>query len=207
MCSKEVDLMRLTFAILTVILGGIILSLPCIVNAGDIKGRVKVLGGKELEHVVVYIERVEGKTFFPPTKNVIVDQARMTFVPHVLPLLAGSTVAFPNSDSTRHNVFSPSKTKKFNLGTYPAGITKKVTFEKTGVVSLLCNVHPEMSAFILVLQNPYFTMADKQGKYKISDVPPGDYTLVVWHPKFKSKNSKINIRQEGSVTVDFFLDE
>jgi plastocyanin len=177
------------------------------VAAGDIQGTVKVLGGKGLEHVVVYIERVEGKTFSPPTKNAIVDQARMTFVPHVLPLLAGSTVAFPNSDSTRHNVFSPSKTKKFNLGTYPAGITKKVTFEKTGVVSLLCNVHPEMSAFILVLQNPYFAMADKQGKYKISDVPPGDYTLVIWHPKFKSKNSKITIRQEGSVTVDFFLDE
>lgn len=185
----------------------VIFSSVRMVNAGDIKGNVKVLGGKGLEHVVVYIERVEGKTFFPPTKNTIVDQTRMTFVPHVLPLVAGSTVAFPNSDSTRHNVFSPSKTKKFNLGTYPAGITKKVTFEKTGVVSLLCNVHPEMSAFILVLQNPYFAMADKQGKYKISDVPPGDYTLVIWHPKFKSKNSKINIQQEGNVTVDFFLDE
>ncbi|HKY74308.1 MAG TPA: carboxypeptidase regulatory-like domain-containing protein [Patescibacteria group bacterium] len=199
--------MKSKLKILVITINMVIFSSARIVNAGDIKGNVKVLGGKGLEHVVVYIERVEGKTFSPPTKNAIVDQARMTFVPHVLPLLSGSTVAFPNSDSTRHNVFSPSKTKKFNLGTYPAGITKKVTFEKTGVVSLLCNVHPEMSAFILVLQNPYFAIADKQGKYKISDVPPGDYTFVVWHPKFKSKNSKITIRQEGSVTVDFFLDE
>lgn len=175
--------------------------------AGDIKGTVKVLGGKGIEHVVVYIEKIEGKTFPPPEKNPVVDQIRMTFVPHVLPVLAGSTVDFSNSDSTRHNVFSPSKTKKFNLGTYPTGVTKKVTFEKTGVVSLLCNVHPEMSAFILALQNPYFALVDKHGKYKISDVPPGDYTLVIWHPKFKSKNSKITLPQEGSVTVDFFLDE
>lgn len=199
--------MRLKVATYTVILGGIILSLPCNVNAGDIKGTVKVLGGKGVEYVLIYIEKAEGRSFPPLAKNPVIDQIRMTFVPHVLPLLAGSTVAFPNSDSTRHNVFSPSKTKKFNLGTYPAGITKKVTFEKTGVVSLLCNVHPEMSAFILVVQNPYYAMVDKHGKYKISDVPPGDYTLVIWHPKFKSKNSKINIQQEGSVTVDFFLDE
>ncbi|MBU2446037.1 MAG: methylamine utilization protein [Bacteroidetes bacterium] len=199
--------MRLKVATYTVILGGIILALPYIVNAGNIKGNVKVLGGKGVEHALIYIEKAEGRSFPPPTKNPVVDQIRMTFVPHVLPVLAGSTVSFPNSDSTRHNVFSPSKTKKFNLGTYPAGITKKVTFEKTGVVSLLCNVHPEMSAFVLVVQNPYFSMVDKQGKYKISDVPPGDYTLIIWHPKFKSKNSKINIQQEGSVTVDFFLDE
>ena len=199
--------MRLKVATHTVILGGIILSLPCIVNAGDIKGTVKVLGGKGVEYVLIYIEKAEGRSFPPLAKNPVIDQIRMTFVPHVLPVLAGSSVDFPNSDSTRHNVFSPSKTKKFNLGTYPAGITKKVTFEKTGVVSLLYNVHAEMAAFVLVVQNPYFAMVDKHVKYKISDVPPGDYTLVVWHPKLKSKNSMITIQQEGSVTVDFFLDE
>ena len=199
--------MRLKVATYTVILGGIILSLPCIVNAGDIKGTVKVLGGKGVEYVLIYIEKAEGRSFPPLAKNPVIDQIRMTFVPHVLPVLAGSSVDFPNSDSTRHNVFSPSKTKKFNLGTYPAGITKKVTFEKTGVVSLLYNVHAEMSAFVLVVQNPYYAMVDKHGKYKISDVPPGDYTLVIWHPKFKSKNLKINIQQESSVTVDFYLDE
>ncbi len=199
--------MKSKLTILAITINIVIFSSVHIVNAGDIKGTVKVLGGRGVEHALIYIEKAEGRSFPPPTKNPVVDQIRMTFVPHVLPVLAGSTVSFPNSDSTRHNVFSPSKTKKFNLGTYPAGITKKVTFEKTGVVSLLCNVHPEMSAFVLVVQNPYFSMVDKQGKYKISDVPPGDYTLVIWHPKFKSKNSKINIQQEGSVTIDFFLDE
>jgi len=175
--------------------------------AGDIKGTVKVLGGKGIEHVVVYIEKVEGKTFSPPAKNPVVDQVNMTFVPHVLPILAGSTVDFPNSDSTRHNVFSPSKTKKFNLGTYPAGITKKVTFEKTGVVALLCNVHPEMSAFLLVLQNPYYAMPQKNGTYTIAAIPPGRYTLVAWHPKLKSKQLAVVVPQEGSVSADFYLDE
>lgn len=176
-------------------------------TAGEIKGSVKILGGKGLEHVLVYIEQVQGETFSPPAKNATVDQVRMTFVPHVLPILAGTTVDFPNSDSTRHNVFSPSKTKKFNLGTYPAGITKKVTFDKTGIVSLLCNVHPEMSAYVLVLQNPYYTMLGKDGKYVIADILEGKYTLVVWHPKFKAKRTDITVPPKGSIAADFFLDE
>jgi len=177
------------------------------ISAGDVKGSVKVLGGKGIEHVVVYIEKVEGKTFSPPTKNPVVDQIRMTFTPYVLPVTSGTTVDFPNSDSTRHNVFSPSKTKKFNLGTYRAGISKKVTFDKTGIVSLLCNVHAEMSAFVLVLQNPYYAMVSKNGKYAISGVPAGTYTLVAWHPKFKLKQAEVVIPQEGGITADFFLDE
>ncbi|MEK6572102.1 MAG: methylamine utilization protein, partial [Bacteroidota bacterium] len=166
------------------------------VSGGEIKGSVKVLGVKGLEHVVVYIEKVEGKTFTSPQKNPVIDQVSMTFTPHVLPILIGTTVDFPNSDSTRHNVFSPSKTKKFNLGTYPAGITKRVLFDKPGVVSLLCNVHPEMSAFVVVLQNPYYAKPDKMAKYTISNVPPGKYTLIVWHPKLKSKQLGIVVPQE-----------
>ncbi len=174
---------------------------------GEIKGSVKILGGKGLEHVLVYIEQVQGETFSPPAKNATVDQVRMTFVPHVLPILAGTTVDFPNSDSTRHNVFSPSKTKKFNLGTYPAGISKKVTFDKTGVVSLLCNVHPEMSAYLLVLQNPYYAIPEKDGKYSIAEIPPGRYALIVWHPRFKPKRMEVTVPGKGSVAVDAFLDE
>ena len=177
------------------------------VSAGDIKGTIKILGGKGLEHVVVYIEQVQQETFSAPTKNATVDQVRMTFVPHVLPILAGTTVDFPNSDSTRHNVFSPSKTKKFNLGTYPAGVSKKVTFDKTGVVSLLCNVHPEMSAYLLVLQNPYYAMPEKDGKYSIAEIPPGRYALIVWHPRFKPKRMEVTVPGKGSVAVDAFLDE
>lgn len=183
----------------------VVLSAPA--AAGDIKGTVKVLGGRGLERVVLYIERVEVKTFAPSDRNAVVDQVRMTFVPHVLPIIAGTTVEFPNSDSTRHNVFSPSVTKRFNLGTYPTGVTKSVTFEKTGVVTLLCNVHPEMSAFVLVLQNPFYAKVSKNGTYTISGVPSGKYTMIAWHPKFKPKKVEVVMPAEGNVNVDFYLDE
>ncbi len=184
-----------------------ILFLTKVVGAGDVKGTVKVLGGKGLENVVVYIERVEGKTFSPPAKPVILDQVRMTFVPHILPILAGTTIDFPNSDSTRHNVFSPSKLMKFNLGTYPAGVTKKLVFDKPGVITILCNVHPEMSGFILVLQNPYYAMPDRRGVYTISEVPPGKHRLIAWHERLRPKIKEIEAPERGQITVDFFLDE
>lgn len=185
----------------------VLLSSATWVIAGEIKGTVKLLGGRGIEYAIVYVERIEGKDFLPSPKNAIVDQVRMTFVPHVLPIIAGTTVDFPNSDSTRHNVFSPSATKRFNLGTYPAGVTKKVIFEKTGIVALLCNVHPEMSAFILVLQNPYYMMVSKNGTFTLSEVPSGKHTLVIWHPKFKSKKTEVHVPSQGSVNVDFYLDE
>lgn len=176
-------------------------------SGGDVRGRVTVLGGKGLEHVVVYIEAVDGKTFPAPVKPAVLDQVRMTFVPHVLPILVGTTVEFPNSDSTRHNVFSPSKPKRFNLGTYPAGVTKRVAFERPGVVSLLCNVHAEMSAYVIVLQNPHYSMLDKRGVYRIENVPRGRYKLVVWHEKLKTKEKQIEIPERGEIVVDFSLDE
>jgi hypothetical protein len=104
-------------------------------------------------------------------------------------------------------VFSPTKTNRFNLGTYPAGVTKKLVFDRPGVVTLLCNVHPEMSAFILVLQNPYYAMPDRRGAYAIREVPPGKYKLIAWHERLKSKGKEIEVPDRGNTVVDFFLDE
>lgn len=174
---------------------------------GEITGTVKVLGSKGLDHVVVYIENVVGQTYAPLHKDPVIDQVRMAFTPHVLPILVGTTVDFPNNDSTRHNVFSPSKAKRFNLGTYPAGITKRVTFDKVGVVALLCNVHPEMSAYIVALQNPYYAMPGKRGAYKIAEVPSGRYRLIAWHEKLKPKHRDIEVPQQGEIVADFSLDE
>lgn len=192
--------------VITIILSALLTS-AVRVTAGDINGTVKVLGGKGLQNVVVYIQEVQGKTFAPPQKPAVLDQIRMTFIPHVLPILVGTTVEFPNSDSTRHNVFSPSKTKRFNLGTYPAGVTKKLVFDRLGVVALLCNVHPEMSAFVLVLQNPNYAMPDKRGVYTIREVPEGSYKLVAWHERLKVKDREVEVPEKGQVVVDFFLDE
>jgi plastocyanin len=182
----------------------ILLWLVNVASAGDIVGTVRIAGAKDASNVVVYIDKIAGKTFTPPAKHPIMDQSNMTFVPHVLPVLIGTTVDFPNSDVVRHNVFSPTKMKRFNLGTYPAGVTKTVTFDKPGKVVLLCNVHPEMSAYILVVETPYFAVTGKDGKYKLENVPPGKYRLVTWHEKLNPKAQDIEVR-DGNVVVDFEL--
>lgn len=153
---------------------------------------------------VVYIENVPGRQFAPPAKNPVMDQKNLIFIPHLLPVLVGSTVDFPNNDTVRHNVFSPPKSAKpFNLGTYPAGEVKHVTFDKVGVVALLCNVHAEMSAYVVVLQNPYFALTDKDGAVTLGNVPAGEYTLTFWHEDLKSISKPIKVTQQQITEVQF----
>ena len=163
------------------------IALSCFVAAGvahaeDVSGRVA--GVSDRENVVVYIEHVDGK-FETPKDHAVMDQLNMEFVPHVLAVLSGTTVDFPNSDTVRHNVYSPTKAKKFNLGIYPVGVTKQQVMDIPGAqaVSLLCAIHAQLAAFIVVLQNPYFTQASHDGTFTIKDVPEGSYMLVAWHEK------------------------
>jgi hypothetical protein len=154
-------------------------------RAADITGKVVVPGAKDNRDVVVYIGKIEGKTFSPPPDSRVLDQIYLSFKPHVLPILAGTRVKFPNSDEIRHNVFSPNAVdgKRFSLGTYAAGTSKDWVFLKPGVITLLCNVHIEMSAYIVVTETPYFTVTDATGNFTIKDVPPGSYTLNAWHER------------------------
>ena len=102
-------------------------------------------------------------------------QKGLVFAPHILPVLKGSTVDFTNDDSVAHNVFSPpGAATRFNLGLYGVGVKKTVTFDNLGEVPLLCNVHPEMLGYIIVLQNPYFALTDNAGKYEIKECASGD---------------------------------
>ncbi len=171
---------------------------------GTITGTVKVDDLKDARDVVVFIEYVDG-TFKPPQENPVIDQRNMVFIPHILPILVGSSVQFPNSDEVRHNVFSPSKVKPFNLGTYSKGITREVMFDKTGVVTLLCYVHTSMSAFIIVLDNPYFTKTGPDGTFILKNVPIGKYTLKTWHEKFKEKSKEVIVKEGIIVKTDFDL--
>ncbi len=172
-------------------------------RAGEILGTVSL--GRDNSNAAVYIERIPGKTFPPPAQKPKIDQIQMIFVPHVLPILLGTTVEFHNSDTVMHNVFSPSPAgDRFNLGTWPKGVVKTYTFKKAGIVALLCNVHPEMSAYIVVAETPFFDVTDKDGKYSIKDVPAGDYTLVVWHEKLRKNLSQpVKVPEKGSVQVAF----
>ena len=133
----------------------------------------------------------------------VMDQKALTFVPHVLPILAGSTVEFPNSDPVYHNVFSFSKTKTFDLGRYPTGHTKAVTFDKPGLVKVYCDMHSQMNAFILVLTNPYFTLSDEQGEYSIRDIPAGVYKVKAWFARLPEKTASVTIRAGETTTLDF----
>lgn len=170
----------------------------------EIQGIVNSSEGM-IENAVVYIEKIEGKSFPPPGEPVILNQVGLVFVPHVLPVIVGTTVNFPNEDVVLHNVFSPGYTGKFNLGTYPQGTTKTRVFEKPGIVLLLCNVHHEMSAFVIVVENPYFVVTDQDGKYILKNVPPGKYNLAVWHENMRHQIKKIEVLDQSQVSVNFLM--
>lgn len=175
-----------------------------LVLAGTIVGRVSAPGLKDAADVVVYLEGVKGE-FPSPGKPAIMDQQALTFIPHVLPVLKGTTVDFLNSDLVYHNVFSPSKIKKFNLGRYEPGQKRSVRFDKSGVATILCNIHTEMEAYIVVLDNPYFSLTQKDGKFNIDKVPVGSYKLSVWHPRGKGESKEVKVPEEGEVTVELEL--
>jgi plastocyanin len=151
---------------------------------GDIGGSVVVRqkGGAERadrSNVVVYIESMPKK--YAALKKVrAMAQRDKSFVPSVIAITKGSSVDFPNEDKFFHNVFSLSEGNTFDLGLYRAGESKSVTFERTGVVDVYCNIHPQMWAQILVLENPFFTTSNRDGSFELPKVPPGQYSVAAW---------------------------
>lgn len=157
------------------------------------------------ENVVVYIEKADG-TFTPPAANPRIVQKKASFEPTVLPIVAGTTVDFPNMDAIFHNVFSYSKTKPFDLGLYKSGASKSVTFTQTGQVTMYCSIHRKMKADILILQNPYFAVTDTKGKYKITGAPEGKHTLTAWHDRFPEATVVVEVAAGATeVTADLVL--
>lgn len=180
----------------------LILSTANILFAADIEGTVNARGVKSPEGVIVYIEKVEGD-FKLPQERPKIDQVKLVFIPRVLPVLIGTTVEFYNSDTVLHNVFGVGD-DEFDLGTWKGDEIETHTFNKLGEVAILCNVHPEMEAYVVVLQNPYFGLTDSEGKYIIKDVPPGNYKLKTWHDVLKSQVQEIVVGKDN-LTVDFTL--
>ncbi|MGH7634048.1 MAG: cupredoxin domain-containing protein, partial [Gemmatimonadaceae bacterium] len=136
-----------------------------------------------LANVVIYLDApgLRGAPSSPTHTAPSLHQRDEMFAPHVLPVLAGSTVEFPNDDPLFHDVFSLSSTKSFDLQRYPQGTSRAVTFNKPGVVEVFCHIHADMSAYIIVLDNPFFVVPDSLGHFVLDGVPPGDYRLVAWY--------------------------
>ncbi len=164
-------------------------------RAGDIEG---TLGVAKPDQALVYLELVPGSF---PGEKVKLDQQNKVFFPYVLPVVKGTTVEFHNSDNLQHNVFGVGG-DEFNLGNWTKGIVREHTFTKLGEVTILCNVHPEMEAYILVLQNPYFARPDSTGKFRIADVPPGEYVVKAWY-RGKTKKQTVRVPARGSTGANF----
>jgi len=193
--------------------------LPGLSLAGKIKGTVKVKGLRSPANVLVYLTKAPSGPMDLSKTNFVMDQRNLEFIPHVLPVLVGSTVRFPNNDEVDHNIFSMSRTKKFNLGSYKPGDSKAVLFDKPGVVEVRCDVHAEMAAYILVMKNPYFAVTDKNGNFQIpdanylqqdrledlADLATGKYFIKTWHEKLKTQKEAIVVTEKEEVTIQFGL--
>lgn len=170
-----------------------------------IQGTVTAKKAKYLQNTVVYVESAPN-VIEPPKDHVVMDQKNMTFVPHVLPVLKGTTVDFLNSDMVQHNIYSPDTIADYmNLGTWLKGETRPFTFNKLGVATLKCNVHVDMEAYILVLQNPYFAKVNNDGTFSISNVPEGIYIVKLWNERFKAEDQTATVSANHPASVTFSL--
>lgn len=156
----------------------------------------------ERSNIVVYIERAAAPA--PALGDTVsIRQRSERFIPHVLPVVQGTTVAFPNEDPLYHNVFSLSGAKTFDLGRFPRGHSREVTFDKPGVVQVFCHIHSDMSAVVLVLQNPHFAVPQDNGYYSIPALPAGDYVLVAFHERIRPIRHPLRIVAGETARVDF----
>jgi hypothetical protein len=181
-----------------------ILGSTPVVEAGSIKGKVEIPGENNLENLVVYVDGVKGS--FPiPEKRPFMNHLNLQFVPRTLAVTKGTTVDFPNSDNVLHSAFSISKSNPFELGIYGQGHEKFVTFKNTGLVELFCHIHSHMHAYLLVLENPLFSMTAKDGSYTIANVPSGTYNVKTWVNPSDIIEKTVTIDGNETVTLNFTL--
>jgi plastocyanin len=166
----------------------------------------------DMHDFVVYIEGPVGTNHVvPPSQpefisSTRVTQAGATFEPHILPVVVGTTVQWPNNDQIFHNVFSLSDTTNFDLGLYKGNPEeKRITFNKAGRADVFCSIHANMHCIVLVLPNQYFASVDARNHYSISNVPPGTYQLKAWHERMPPQAQKITVPENGDVKADFTL--
>jgi plastocyanin len=147
-------------------------------DTADVRGTAHV-GGRPAPHVVVWLEGAAPAPVAPPAR-VVLDQRNLAFAPRVLAVRVGTTVEFPNNDRVFHNVFSFRDGKRFDLGLYPVGTSRRVTFDRAGLSRIFCNIHPNMAAYVVAVDSPYYAVSDQSGAFTIGGVPRGTYKYTAW---------------------------
>ena len=173
---------------------------PGVADLGSPRGR----DVPDMLSSVVYLESAPRGAFeMAEGGHAVMDQRNETFVPHVLAVMTGTTVDFPNSDKFYHNVFSLSKVKRFDLGRYAAGHSSSVRFDRPGIVRVFCDIHSHMNAFILVFSHPFFALTDTEGRYHIDNVPAGTYNVIAWNEGTSTDPKSVTVPDGGAAELDF----
>ena len=156
---------------------------PAIARAAapELHGTVRI-GDKPAANVVIWVDVPGAPTTADPDTRPVLDQRNLAFYPRVLAVQVGTVVEFPNHDRVFHNVFSFHDGKRFDLGLYPTGTKKRITFDRPGLSHLFCNIHPHMAAYIMAVDSPYFAVSDESGRFMIRGVPTGTYAYHLWRP-------------------------
>jgi len=190
-------------ALLALACGCALAPAAALAQGGAIHGSLSVpaagMGG-----VVVYL--VPGRGAPPPPMTAVMDQRGLKFVPRILAVTPGSTVAFTNSDPVMHNVFHPSeRSDAFDLGTYPEGERRSFTFAREGAYVIFCHVHPEMIGYVVVVASAHLAVSNAKGAFHFEGVAPGTYHLRTWHSRLKSLDQVVTVPAGGAVTVHLAL--
>lgn len=183
-------------------------ALPCgpaRAQGGSIHGTASVPSAG-ITGVVVYLVPERGATPAPPPMTAVMDQRDLKFVPRVLAVTPGSTVAFPNSDAVMHNVFHPAvHAGAFDLGTYPTGERRSFNFAEEGAYVIFCHVHPEMIGYVVVVASAHLAVSNENGLFHLEGVAPGTYHLRTWHRRLQSLDQVVSVPAGGAVTVHLAL--
>ena len=158
----------------------------------------------EIRNVIVSLKGVAARGALRPMRETIRQEGEV-FSPRVVSVTRGSTVDFPNGDPVFHNVFSLSSAAAFDLGRYPQGRSKSATFGKAGIVKVYCHLHSQMSATILVLDHPYFTTPDLDGRFTLTDVPVGAYQIAGWHERVGERTVQVSVVAGKTTAVELSL--
>jgi plastocyanin len=195
------------FRLLFRLLPALVLAAPFYSSGASLRVTLVDAKGKPVEDAVVSLTPADGTKLTPPAvAPVEIIQKNQTFLPYVTAILAGTSVTFPNEDTVQHHIYSLSKAKRFEKPLYAPGSRESVVFDQTGVVTLGCNIHDWMIAYIVVLPTPLFVKTTSDGAATLVNVPAGRYRLEVWHPLLGAvQDREVTIAATGETAPESFV--